>query len=93
MPLASDGMKKSKAFFYGQASGIVEPLSAIVGLLLVTIVRNVLPFILAFAAGAMIYVVAEELIPSGKTNTESKIGTIGVIIGFTIMMILDIALS
>lgn len=93
LPLVSDGMKKSKAFFYGQASGIVEPISAVIGLVLVTIVRSILPFILAFASGAMIYVVAEELIPSGKNNTESKLGTIGVIIGFTIMMILDIALS
>ena len=93
MPLVSDGMKKKKAFFYGQASGIVEPISAILGFILVSIVRNILPFILTFASGAMIYVVAEELIPSGKNNSETKIGTIGVIIGFTLMMILDIALS
>lgn len=93
LPLASDGMKKSKAFFYGQASGFVEPLSAIIGLVLVYIIRNILPFILAFASGAMIYVVVEELIPSGKSNKDDKLGTIGAIIGFTIMMILDIALS
>ncbi len=93
LPLVSDGMKKSKAFFYGQASGIVEPLSAILGLILVTFVRKILPFVLASAAGAMIYVVVEELIPSGKNNTESKLGTIGAIIGFMIMMILDLSLS
>lgn len=93
LPLVSDGMNKRKAFFYGQASGIVEPLSALVGFILVSIIRSILPFILAFAAGAMIYVVSEELIPSGKTESKSKIGTLGVIIGFTIMMILDIALS
>ena len=94
LPLASDGMKKKKAFFYGQASGFVEPLSALVGLFLVYIVRNILPFILSFASGAMIYVVVEELIPSGKaSNSESKLGTIGAILGFTIMMILDLALS
>ena len=94
LPLASDGMKKKKAFFYGQASGFVEPLSALVGLFLVYIVRNILPFILSFASGAMIYVVVEELIPSGKaSNSESKLGTIGAILGFTLMMILDLALS
>lgn len=93
LPLASDGMKKGKAFFYGQASGFVEPISAIIGLLLVYIIRHILPFILAFASGAMIYVVVEELIPSGKSNKNEKLGTIGAIIGFTLMMILDIALS
>lgn len=93
LPLVSDGMTKKKAFFFGQASGIVEPISAIIGYALVSSVRTILPFILAFAAGAMIYVVAEELIPSGKSESESKNGTIGVVIGFTIMMILDIALS
>ncbi len=93
LPLVSDGMSKKKAFFYGQASGIVEPISALLGYLLVSMVRTILPFILAFAAGAMIYVVAEELIPSGKSESESKLGTIGVIVGFAIMMVLDIALS
>lgn len=93
LPLVSNGMKKKKAFFYGQASGFVEPISAIIGLALVFIVRTILPFILAFASGAMIYVVVEELIPSGKTSSSGKLGTIGAIIGFTIMMILDIALS
>ena len=94
LPLVSDGMNKKKAFFYGQASGFVEPISALIGLFLVYIVRNILPFILSFASGAMIYVVVEELIPSGKaSNSESKLGTIGAILGFTIMMILDLALS
>lgn len=91
LPLVSDGMPKKKAFFYGQLTGIVEPIGAIAGYLLASIVQSILPFILSFATGAMIYVVVEELIPSGsKTN---KLGTVGVIIGFTIMMILDIALS
>ena len=93
MPLVSDGMSKKKAFFYGQASGIVEPFSAVLGFLLVSAISTILPFVLSFAAGAMIYVVAEELIPKGKSTDESKLGTIGVIIGFTVMMILDIALS
>lgn len=93
LPLRNDGTSRTKAFLYGQASGIVEPLSAIFGFLLVNMVREILPFILSFAAGAMIYVVSEELIPSGKENSKTKLGTIGVIIGFTIMMILDIALG
>lgn len=93
IPLRTEGMSRRKAFFYGQASGMVEPISAILGVILVTIIRPILPFVLGFAAGAMIYVVAEELIPSGKTSKEDKFGTIGVIIGFVIMMVLDIALG
>ena len=91
LPLVSDGMSKRKAFFYGQLTGIVEPIGALLGYALAYIVRSILPFILSFAAGAMIYVVVEELIPSGKQT--NKWGTIGVIFGFTIMMVLDIALS
>ena len=93
LPLRNEGMSRKGAFFYGQASGIVEPISGIIGAVLVGIVKNLLPFILCFASGAMIYVVAEELIPSGKTNEKNKFGTIGVIIGFSVMMALDIALS
>lgn len=93
LPLRTEGTSRKKAFLYGQASGIVEPISGIVGAILVSIISNILPFILCFASGAMIYVVAEELIPSGKTNEKNKFGTIGVIIGFTIMMALDIALG
>ncbi len=93
VPLRSEGISRKKAFFYGQASGIVEPISAVIGVILVSIVRPILPFILGFAAGAMIYVVAEELIPSGKTSKEDKFGTVGVMIGFVIMMVLDIALG
>ena len=91
LPLVNQGMSKKKAFFYGQLTGIVEPLGAILGFCLAYIVRSILPFILSFAAGAMIYVVVEELIPAGRD--KSKWGTIGVIFGFTIMMILDLALS
>lgn len=93
LPLRTEGMSRRKAFFYGQASGIVEPISGILGAVLVSFVKELLPFVLCFASGAMIYVVAEELIPSGKTNEKNKFGTIGVIIGFAIMMALDIALS
>lgn len=93
LPLRTEGVSRKKAFMYGQASGIVEPISGVIGAILVTFVKEALPFILCFASGAMIYVVAEELIPSGKTNEKNKFGTIGVIIGFAIMMALDIALS
>lgn len=93
LPLREEGMSRRKAFFYGQASGIVEPISAVIGAILVTFVSSILPFVLGFAAGAMIYVVAEELIPSGKTNKENKLGTIGVMLGFVIMMSLDLLLG
>ena len=93
LPLRNEGMSRSKAFFYGQASGIVEPISGVLGAILVSFVKGLLPFVLCFASGAMIYVVAEELIPSGKTSENNKLGTVGVIIGFALMMALDIALS
>ena len=91
--LRSEGISRKKAFFYGQASGMVEPISAVIGAILVTFIKPILPFVLGFAAGAMIYVVAEELIPSGKTSKKDKFGTIGVMIGFILMMVLDIALG
>ncbi len=93
VPLRSENISRGKAFLFGQASGIVEPISAVIGVILVTIIKPILPFVLAFAAGAMIYVVAEELIPSGKTSKEDKLGTIGVMLGFVIMMVLDVALG
>lgn len=93
LPLRNDGMSRTKSFFYGQASGIVEPISGVLGAVLVSFIKELLPFVLCFASGAMIYVVAEELIPSGKTSENNKLGTIGVMIGFAIMMALDIALG
>lgn len=93
LPLRTEGMSRKKAFVYGQASGIVEPISGVIGAILVAFVSNSLPFILCFASGAMIYVVVEELIPSGKTNEKDKLGTLGVIIGFVIMMAFDIVFS
>ena len=86
-------MRKAKAFLYGTLSGIVEPIAAIVTILLTSAVVHILPYLLAFAAGAMIYVVVEELIPQSQVGEHSNIGTIGVAIGFIIMMILDIALG
>ena len=93
MPLKNEGVSKSKAFLYGTLSGLVEPIGAIVTILLTSIVTPILPYLLSFAAGAMIYVVVEELIPESQSGEHSNIGTIGVAIGFVIMMILDVALG
>ena len=93
MPLKSEGMSKPKAFLYGTLSGIVEPIGAISTILLTNIIIPTLPYLLSFAAGAMIYVVVEELIPESQAGEHSNIGTIGVAIGFVIMMILDVALG
>lgn len=93
MPLKSEGVSKPRAFIYGMLSGIVEPIGAVITILLTSVVTPILPYILSFAAGAMIYVVVEELIPESQSGDHSNIGTIGVAIGFTIMMILDVALG
>lgn len=93
MPLKNEGVSKPKAFLYGTLSGIVEPIGAIITILLTNAVVPILPYLLSFAAGAMIYVVVEELIPESQAGEHSNIGTIGVAIGFTIMMILDVALG
>ena len=93
MPLKNEGMSKPKAFLYGTLSGVVEPIGAIITILLTSIVTPILPYLLSFAAGAMIYVVVEELIPESQAGEHSNIGTIGVAIGFVIMMILDVALG
>ena len=93
MPLKSEGMSKGKAFLYGTLSGIVEPIGAVITLMLTNAVVQILPYLLAFAAGAMINVVVEELIPDSQDGEDSKIGTIGVAIGFALMMILDVALG
>ena len=93
MPLKSEGMSKNKAFLYGAMSGIVEPIGVIFTVALTGLVVPLLPFFLSFAAGAMIYVVVEELIPSSQAGNHSNIGTIGVAIGFVLMMVLDIALG
>lgn len=93
VPLRREGMSRKKAFFYGQLSGLVEPISGVLGALLVLKIRILLPFLLSFAAGAMIYVVVEELIPESQTNKKKDLMSLFTIIGFTIMMILDIALG
>ena len=93
MPLKSEGVSKRKAFLYGAISGIVEPIAAIITILLTELVVPILPYLLSFAAGAMIYVVVEELIPESQMGEHSNVGTVGVALGFVIMMILDVALG
>ena len=93
LPLKAEGMSKGKAFLYGTLSGVVEPIGAIITILLTNAVVPILPYLLSFAAGAMIYVVVEELIPESQAGGHSNIGTVGVAIGFVIMMILDVALG
>ena len=93
LPLKAEGISRPKAFLYGSLSGIVEPIAAIITVLLTTFIVPVLPYLLAFAAGAMIYVVVEELIPESQMGEHSNIGTIGVALGFVVMMILDVALG
>ena len=93
LPLRRDGYSRKRAFFLGQISGIVEPISGIIGAILVLKVRYLLPYLLSFAAGAMIYVVVEELIPESQTNKRKEIMALFTLIGFSIMMVLDLALG
>lgn len=91
MPLRREGMSRRKSFFYGQFSGMVEPIAAIIGVLAVSFMSPILPFALAFAAGAMIFVVVEEVIPGSQEYGNGDLATVCLMIGFTIMMILDVA--
>ena len=93
MPLKMEGVSKPKAFLYGVLSGIVEPIAAVITVLMINIIVPVLPYLLSFAAGAMIYVVVEELIPEIHSGKKSASGVIGFTVGFVIMMVLDIALG
>ena len=93
MPLAADGMKKKKAFLLGVLSGLVEPVGAILTLLLLSIILPVLPFLLGFAAGAMIYAVTEELIPEMVNNDGCHTGVWSFSAGFSVMMVLDVVLG
>lgn len=92
MPLRRDGMSRRKSFFYGQLSGAVEPVAAVVGAAAVIVAQPILPYALAFAAGAMIFVVAEELIPEAKRGSPD-IAAISLMVGFAVMMTLDVALG
>lgn len=93
MPLKAEGMKKSKAFLNGAASGIVEPIGALLTIAAANFVIPALPYLLSFAAGAMLYVVVEELIPEMSAGKHSNIGTVSFAVGFSLMMILDVALG
>jgi len=94
LPLrSSDNMSRARAFVYGMLSGIVEPIGAVITILLSRFVTPLLPYLLAFAAGAMLYVVVEELIPEASTGDHSNLGTIGFAAGFALMMVLDVALG
>ena len=93
MPLRAEGHSKKKAFLYGAASGIVEPIAAGLTVLMAPLVVPVLPYLLSFAAGAMVYVVVEELIPESAQGAHSNAATVGFAVGFVIMMILDVTLG
>ena len=93
MPLVGEGMSKKKAFLYGTLSGAVEPVGGFLTALLAVQVTPLLPYFLAFAAGAMLYVVIEELIPESQAGEHTNIGTIGAAVGFALMMVLDVALG
>ncbi len=93
VPLRREGLSRFKSFWYGQLSGFVEPIAGVVGFLAVTSMRSILPYALSFAAGAMIFVVIEELIPESQYNKNGDFATVGAILGFAIMMTLDVALG
>lgn len=93
MPLRRDGMGVGKSFWYGQLSGVVEPISAVIGAAAIIFIQPTLPYALAFAAGAMIYVVIEELIPESQHHGNTDLATMGTMVGFCVMMILDVALG
>lgn len=93
LPLRSEGMSHGKAFLSGSASGIVEPIFGVLTVLIVGAITPIMPWLLSFAAGAMIYVVIEEIIPEASTGEHSNLGTIGAMVGFLIMMVLDVALG
>lgn len=93
MPLRESVKSRWKAFGYGVGSGVVEPLAGLATILLIEVLQPILPFLLAFAAGAMIYVVVEELIPESQSGRHSNVATIGVAFGFALMMLLDVALG
>ncbi|HAV79054.1 MAG TPA: ZIP family metal transporter [Anaerolineae bacterium] len=93
VPLRQAGMSRVKSFWYGQLSGVVEPVAGVVGAAAVILIRPILPYALAFAAGAMIYVVIEELIPESQLDKDYHVATGGAMLGFVIMMILDVALG
>ncbi|MEC0724667.1 ZIP family metal transporter [Bacillus spizizenii] len=93
MPLRGDGMSRRKSFFFGQFSGMVEPIAAVIGAFAVSFIEPLLPYALSFAAGAMIFVVAEEVIPSSQEKGNKDLASMSLMVGFVLMMILDVALG
>ncbi|WP_335872718.1 ZIP family metal transporter [Bacillus sp. 2205SS5-2] len=93
VPLRGEGMSRLKAFHYGQLSAVVEPIAAVIGAAAVILVQPILPYALAFAAGAMIFVVVEELIPESQSSGTTDLATLGLMVGFVVMMILDVSLG
>lgn len=93
LPLRGEGMTKMRSFLYGQFSGMVEPIAAIIGCIAVTFVEPLLPYALSFAAGAMIFVVTEEVIPGSQEKGNKDLAAMSLMVGFVIMMILDVALG
>jgi zinc transporter, ZIP family len=93
MPLRGEGMSRRKAWMYGQASAVVEPIAAVVGAAAVLAITPILPYALAFAAGAMMFVVIEELIPESQMHNNTDLATLSTLVGFMVMMALDVALG
>lgn len=93
MPLRREGFSRLKAFNYGQLSGVVEPIAGVLGAIAVIYITPMLPYALSFAAGAMIFVVVEELIPESQNGHQTDLSTIGAMVGFAVMMFLDVALG
>ena len=93
LPLRQEGLTRTRSFVYGALSGVVEPIGGVLTVFLAGSIAPLMPWLLAFAAGAMIYVVVEELIPEAQLGEHSHVGTAGVLIGFVVMMVLDVALG
>ena len=93
IPIRTDGESRLKAFYWGSMSAIVEPIGAVLGAYAVMTMTAILPYSLSFAAGAMIFVVVEELIPDSQTNGNTDVATLGLMVGFVLMMVLDVALG
>jgi ZIP family zinc transporter len=93
VPLRREGLSRSKSFWYGQLSAVVEPVAAVIGAAAVMMAKPILPYAMAFAAGAMLFVVVEEVIPESQRNGHTDLATGGAMLGFVVMMILDVALS
>jgi ZIP family zinc transporter len=93
VPLRREGLSRPKSFWYGQLSGMVEPVAGVIGAAAVILMRPILPYALAFAAGAMIFVVVEELVPESQAHKNTDFATMGAMLGFTVMMFLDVSLG